>query len=175
MGKISLFIATSLDGYIARTSGAVDWLFTDADYGYGEFFARIDTTIMGRKTYQQILEFGDYPYQDKQSFVLSHTLEGTKDDNVEFIGENSEDFIETLRESHEIWLVGGGETIAYFLKHHWLDELILSVHPLILGEGIPFIVRDTSLETQLKLCDVKSYPSGLLQVSYTFLNSRPNA
>ncbi|MEM9540743.1 MAG: dihydrofolate reductase family protein [Cyanobacteria bacterium P01_E01_bin.42] len=167
---VSLFIASSLDGYIARQSGAVDWLFTDADYGYTEFFAGIDTVIMGRKTYQQILQFGDYPYSEKQSFVLSDTLVSQKDDNVEFIGRNSEDLLERLRESSEVWLVGGGEAIAYFLKHHWIDRLILSVHPIILGEGIPLILRDANLETQLELYETKTYESGLLQISYHLVN-----
>lgn len=166
---VSLFIASSLDGYIARKTGEIDWLFTDADYGYTEFFAGIDTVIMGRKTYQQILEFGNYPYPEKQSFVLSNTLDGQKDDNVEFIGRNAKDLIKRLRESHKIWLVGGGGAISYFLKHHWIDELILSVHPIILGEGIPLIIRDSNLETQLELREAKTYDSGLLQISYNIV------
>jgi dihydrofolate reductase len=168
MRKIRLFIASSLDGYIARTSGDVDWLFTDQDYGYTEFLAEVDTVIMGNKTYQQVLSFGEYPYKGKKSFVFSKTLQGETDNNVEFVGGDLKSFINTLRQSsdRDIWLVGGGETIHYFMKHRFVDELILSIHPIILGNGIPLIVKDASLETVLELKNVKSYDSGLLQVFY---------
>ncbi|MDB9511177.1 dihydrofolate reductase family protein [Kamptonema animale CS-326] len=168
MRKIRLFIASSLDGYIARASGDVDWLFTDSDYGYDQFFAQIDTLIMGNKTYQQILGFGEYPYKGKESFVFSNSLAGTKDNNVEFVGGNLEEFIHKLRNMNggDIWLVGGGQTIHYFLKYGLIDELILSIHPIILGKGIPLIVNDPNLETALNLKDVIRYNSGLLQVFY---------
>jgi dihydrofolate reductase len=175
MRKIRLFIASSLDGYIARTSGDVDWLFTDQDYGYTEFLAEVDTVIMGNKTYQQVLSFGEYPYKGKKSFVFSKTLQGETDNNVEFVGGDLKSFINTLRQSsdRDIWLVGGGETIHYFMKHRFVDELILSIHPIILGDGIPLIVKDASLETALELKNVKSYDSGLLQVSYDLNVQRP--
>lgn len=168
MRKIRLFIASSLDGYIARTSGEVDWLFTDHDYGYAEFFAKIDTVLMGSKTYHQILGFGEYPYKGKSGFVFSKTLQGETDNNVEFVGGDLKGFINTLRKSsgRDIWLVGGAKTIHYFMKHNFVDELILSIHPIILGNGIPLIVNDLSLETALELKDVRTYDSGLLQVSY---------
>ena len=67
MRKIKLFIASSLDGYIARQNGGVDWLFTDSDYGYLQFFNSIDTVLMGRKTFDKALELGEYPYKDKKS------------------------------------------------------------------------------------------------------------
>jgi dihydrofolate reductase len=168
MRKIRLFIASSLDGYIARTSAEVDWLFTDSDYGYNEFFAQIDTVLMGSKTYHQVLTFGEYPYKGKESFVFSKTVQAETDNNVEFVKGNWKGFINTLRQSsgRDIWLVGGAQTIHYFLKHGFIDELILSIHPIILGSGIPLIVNDPSLETALELKDVKTYDSGLLQVSY---------
>ncbi len=167
MRKIRLFIASSLDGYIARTSGDVDWLFTDADYGYAEFFDSIDTVLMGGKTYRQILEFGEYPYKGKKGFVFSKTLQG-KNDDVEFVGGDIKSFIDKLRNDSggDIWLVGGAEIIHYFIKERLLDELILSIHPIILGDGIPLIVKDASLSTKLQLKEVKTFDSGLLQVSY---------
>jgi dihydrofolate reductase len=167
MRKIRLFIGSSLDGYIARTSGEVDWLFTDYDYGYAEFLAEIDTVLMGNKTYRQILGFGEYPYKGKKGFVFSQILQGEKDNNVEFVGGDLKSFIDRLRPSSagDIWLVGGAQIIHYFLKYDLLDELILSIHPIILGDGIPLIVR-CQIETTLKLKDVKTYDSGLLQVFY---------
>ncbi|MBH8553980.1 dihydrofolate reductase [Nostocaceae cyanobacterium CENA357] len=168
MRKITLFIASSLDGYIARQSGEVDWLFTDQDYGYTEFFAQIDTVVMGSKTYQQLLGFGEYPYKGKKGFVFSKTIENETDENVTFVRSNWQEFINTLRQASgpDIWLVGGAQIIYYFLQHGFIDELILSIHPIILGDGIPLIVKDPNLEISLELKTVKTYDSGLLQASY---------
>jgi dihydrofolate reductase len=101
MRQVILFIASSLDGYIARTSGDVDWLFTDQDYGYTDFFANIDTLLMGRHTYEQVLSFGEYPYQGKQGFVFSRTRGGVSDENVTFISDNLASFVESLRAAQE--------------------------------------------------------------------------
>ncbi len=137
--SVILYIASSLDGYIAKLDGEVDWLFTDQGYGYDDFFARIDPVLMGRKTYSQVLEFGEYPYSSKQGFVLTRSPTHLPDPNVTFIYQDMVPFIESLRRSpgKAIWLVGGGEVIRLFLQHDWIDEIILSIHPVILGEGIP--------------------------------------
>ncbi|ABA23919.1 bifunctional deaminase-reductase-like protein [Trichormus variabilis ATCC 29413] len=168
MRKIILFIASSLDGYIARDSGDIDWLFTDQDYGYTEFIAQIDTLIMGNKTYQQILTFGEYPYQDQEVFVFSKTYSGETNNGAKYINSDWEDFIKTLRTSNgrDIWLVGGAQLIHFFLKHGFIDELILSIHPIILGSGIPLILKDPTIETKLQLQDVKSFDTGLVQIFY---------
>src|SRR5919199_5995017 len=96
MRKVVLFIASSLDGYIARPSGDIDWLFTDQDYGYSEFFASVDTVLMGRKTYEQVLTFDEYPYQDVKSYVFSNNLNFQADKNVELVKEDSKNFIYNL-------------------------------------------------------------------------------
>ncbi|WP_427160854.1 dihydrofolate reductase family protein [Aliinostoc sp. HNIBRCY26] len=172
MRKIILFIASSLDGYIARSSGAVDWLFTDQDYGYTDFYTQVDTLIMGNKTYQQVLSFGDYPYADKEVFVFSQKQQGRTENNATFINRDLEEFVTQIRQSSggNIWLVGGTQTIYFFLKHNLIDELILSIHPIILGSGIPLIVNDPSLECSLNLQDVNKFESGLVQVTYTLNN-----
>ena len=169
MRKIRLFIAASLDGYIARTSGDIDWLFTDADYGYTEFYEQIDTLLMGRKTYEQVLTFGEYPYPGKKAYIFSQRRLSEPNEFVEFITDNWITFLHQLREQpgQDIWLVGGGQLIQFCLKQGFVDELILAIHPLILGSGIPLIIQDKSLEVQLDLKQVKTYESGLLQVFYT--------
>ncbi|HEY9861110.1 MAG TPA: dihydrofolate reductase family protein [Candidatus Obscuribacterales bacterium] len=169
MRSIQLFIATSLDGYIARTSGEVDWLFTDQDYGYTEFFKQVDTLLMGRKTYEQVLSFGEYPYLEKQGYVFSKTQPQQRDENVEFVSCDWVNFLNRLCQvdGKNIWLVGGSEIIRFCLQHGFVDELILSIHPMILGNGIPLIAHDPSIETMLKLKDTQTYETGLLQVSYT--------
>ncbi|MBD1862871.1 MULTISPECIES: dihydrofolate reductase family protein [Trichocoleus] len=168
MRSIQLFIATSLDGYIARTSGDVDWLFTDQDYGYTEFFEQVDTVLMGRKTYEQVLGFGEYPYHGKKGYVFSKTQQQQQDENVEFVSADWVNFLNQLRhaQGQNIWLVGGSELIRFCLQHGFVDELILSIHPIILGDGIPLIAHDPTLETLLKLQHTKNYETGLLQVTY---------
>lgn len=168
MRKIRLFIASSLDGYIANTTGGVDWLFTDQDYGYSEFFNQIDTLIMGNKTYQQILGFGEYPYPGKEAFVFSKMLHGEQDDHVKFVGEDLINFIHKLRQSSggDIWLVGGSQVIKFFLENSFLDEIILAIHPLILGNGIPLFLNSDNISKTLNLRNIKTYDSGLLQVFY---------
>lgn len=114
MRKVILFIASSLDGYIARTSGAVDWLFTvndDQDYGYVDFLAGVDTILMGRRTYEQVLSFGEFPYKGIQCFVFSRTRGGERDEYVTFISGNIESFVKGLKNGtgKNIWLVGGSQ------------------------------------------------------------------
>ncbi len=112
--------------------------------------------------------------KDKQGIVLSTSLSGQTDENVQFVGGDLQEFISILRQSpgSDIWLVGGSKTIHDFMKHGFVDELILSIHPIILGDGIPLIVKDPSLETALELQDVKNYNSGLLQVTYQVKSKR---
>ncbi len=167
MRKVILFIASSLDGYIARTSGDVDWLFTDQDYGYTDFFARVDTVIMGRRTYEQVLSFGEHPYKGTQGFVFSRTYGGERDENVTFISDDIKVFIEGLKgdTGKDIWLVGGSEIIQSCIRHDLIDEFIISVHPIILGEGIPLFRSPLPMRT-LSFQNCRAFDTGLLQLKY---------
>ena len=166
MRKIILFIACSLDGYIARENGSVDWLFTDADYGYSKFYKSIDTMIMGRKTYEKALELGDHSYNAKKWYVFTRAPESKKDANVEFITDIVP-FVRKLKEAEgkNIWLVGGSEIISLLLAANLLDELIISIHPIILGKGIP-LFRKMEKQTKLKMLRTVSYKSGLVKIHY---------
>jgi dihydrofolate reductase len=166
MRKLMLFIATSLDGYIARPSGDIDWMFTDHDYGYPEFFAGIDTVVMGRKTYDLAISFGAYPYEGTEGFVFSRDA-GAADGNVAFVARDPAAFVEGLkqRDGKDIWLVGGSEIIAECLAHDLVDELIISVHPLILGRGIPLFAPGLP-EREFVLTGTERFASGLVQMSY---------
>ena len=107
MRKIVLFIASSLDGYIARSNGDIDWLFTDQNYGYSKFLDSIDTVLMGRKTYEQVLTFGEYPYQEKKSYVFTKNLDFKATSDVEVVT-NLEKFVNDLRLLEgKKYLVGG--------------------------------------------------------------------
>jgi len=125
MRKIKLFIACSLDGYIAKEDGSVNWLPENTDSGYDQFYSSIDTVLMGQKTYEQILTFGKYPYKDKISYVFSRNPNQKKDENVEFTSE-VEEFTKKLVSSSgkDIWLVGGSEIASTFVNLKFVDELI---------------------------------------------------
>lgn len=154
--------------FIARPDGGIDWLFNDADYGYRAFFESIDTVVMGRKTYELSLTFGPpYVYQGKASYVFSRTKAGTKDENAEFVAGNPKDLIHLLQEraGQNIWLVGGAELMRDFLAEDLIDELVISIHPVILGAGIP-LFPISGHELSLKLKKSKSFESGLVQLHY---------
>lgn len=164
--KVVLYVACSLDGYIAGPDGDIRWLFTDQDYGYADFLKRIDSIIMGRKTYDQLLDMGDFPYAGKDCYVFSRSAMGG-DENVEFVNSPVKEFIEGLRanDGKDIWLVGGSELIHDFMLAAIVDEFIISIHPMILGQGIPLF--RTGLPTyELQLVNSESFSSGLVQMSY---------
>lgn len=146
----------SLDGYIARRNEDVDWLDgdgsePDADIGYDKFYGSIDTVIMGRKTYDQILTFGDYPYKGTKGYVYTSEKRNNNED-VEFTAENVEDLIGELKaeDGKDIWLIGGAGIIDEFIKKDLIDEYYIAVIPCVLGEGIS-LFKDDNPEIKLKL------------------------
>jgi dihydrofolate reductase len=172
--KVVLYIATSLDGYIARDNGDIDWLSMvespNEDYGYKDFLASVDTVIMGRKTYDQVLTFGDFPYNDKKCYVISKTTR-PKDEYVEFFNGDICKLISEIRQKDglNIWLVGGAEIVGEFLSKNLIDEYIISILPILLGKGIP-LFRGDMPEIRLQLCRNVAYPSGFVQLSYERTN-----
>ncbi|HEY9626803.1 MAG TPA: dihydrofolate reductase family protein [Coleofasciculaceae cyanobacterium] len=167
MRKVVLFIASSLDGYIARPSGEIDWLFADQDYGYTPFLESIDAVLVGRTTYEQILTLGEYPYVGKKSYVFTRNSDRTSDQNVEFISEDVTSLVKRLQSSEgkDIWLAGGSILIRDFMRHQLVDQIILSIHPTILGEGIPLFANAIA-PSSLNLTHCQRYDSGLVQLSY---------
>lgn len=170
MRKIVLYIATSLDGYIAGEKGDIDWLFTDhdCDYGYGEFYSSVDSIIMGRKSYDKLLDFDEFPYKDKNCYIFTRTLPSSTEGTVSIINkQDPELFMKGLLESNgrDIWLLGGGEMVAYFLKNDLVDKIILSIHPVIIGGGVPLFER-CNVASEWSLDDVESFGSGLVQITY---------
>ena len=168
MRKIKLFIACSLDGYIAKEDGSVNWLPENADSGYDQFYSSIDTVLIGKKTYEQILTFGKYPYTNKISYVFTRSPNQKKDENVEFTSE-IEEFTKKLVSSSgkDIWLVGGSEIASTFLNLRFVDELILSIIPVVLGKGIP-LFKNIKEEIKLELVKTTEYPK-LVELSYNVL------
>lgn len=168
MRQVILFIATSLDGYIARTDGGIDWLFTDQDYGYKAFYSGVDTIIMGRKTYEQVLTVREFPYAGKECYVFSRTTARGRDDRIVFLEDDPAELIRRLRSAggKNIWLVGGSALVRDFALKDLIDTYVISVHPVILGAGIP-LFRPPLPSQQLVLRDTTSFNSGLVQLTYT--------
>jgi dihydrofolate reductase len=166
MRKVILFIASSLDGYIAREDGGIDWLFSDADYGYSKFYRSIDTIIVGRKTYDQSLEFDEYPYKGKKAFVFTREKRAG-DGHVDFVSSDITGFVRKLkrRKGRDIWLVGGADIVSILMNAGLVDRIILSIHPAVLGRGIP-LFKGLTREVKMKLTKTISYPSGLVQLHY---------
>jgi len=152
--------------------GRIDWLFTDQDYGYREFFSGVDTVIMGMKTYEVSLSFGEYPYPGRTGYVFSRTRNGQQDEHVKFTSSSPAEFIAGLRKEpgKKIWLVGGSDLIHDFVHADLVDEYVISIHPIILGAGIP-LFRSPLPTQKLIFRDSTTFDSGLAQVSYSRRNA----
>ncbi|MEO0895861.1 MAG: dihydrofolate reductase family protein [Bacteroidota bacterium] len=165
--NIILYIAASLDMYIARENGDVDWLFQDGDYGYEKFYSEIGYTLMGSKTYEQVLSFGEWPYKEKINYVFTREAGKEDTDQVKFFSGDIPSFLKKLKQQakEHIWLIGGGEIIRICLSADLVDELRIFVHPIVLGKGIPlFIPQEQQINFQLK--KVNPFPNGLLELHY---------
>lgn len=165
MRKMLLNLAVTLDGFIAGPNGEYDWCFTDADYGMTQFMESVDTIVMGRKSFDLVVQYGA-PYPDKKVMVLSSTLNTTPYGNVTIVNEDLPAFAHKLLqgEGKNIWLFGGATIIDPLFEKNLIDELHLSVHPIILGGGIPLFKK--GVKRTLELSKAITYPSGLVQLIY---------
>lgn len=144
--KVSLFIAMSLDGYIAKADGSVAWLETDrpqteVDDSYEKFYAQVDTVLLGRKTYEQVItELSPevYPYADVESYIFTSAVEQTVE-RRHFVKGDVKALVEKLRvqAGGVIWVVGGSSIVTPLLEANLIDEYIVAVIPRILGSGVP--------------------------------------
>ena len=169
MRKIRLYIAASLDNYIARPDGSIDWLHseTQEDYGYEAFLAGVDTVLMGARTYEDILGFGgDWPYPNHETFVFTRRNDRQADPYVTFVSSDIPAFVRGLRDraGKDIWLVGGGQVNTLLLDAGLIDELILFIQPVVLGSGLPLFAGKTA-DTSFEVESFKAWPSGMLQLN----------
>ncbi|MBN4005453.1 dihydrofolate reductase family protein [Nostoc sp. LPT] len=171
MTKVTLYIAASLDGYIARSDGKIQWLSIldteDEDYGYTAFYESIDAIILGSKTYEVGLGFDRWPYPEKKSFVFTQRNFQSDREDVVFVSDPVKQALANIEAQgfKNIWLVGGGKLINSFLQHSLIDEYIISTIPIILGGGI-HLFPPSNHEEKLELINSQQYPSGLLQAHY---------
>ena len=176
--KVIVHIATSADGYIARPDGDIEWLTSrpapKGFYGLNAFMKTIDAKVLGRKTYEISLELGAKFDSKSPTFVFSRQSPPSETPSgVEFVNESIGPFVSRLRErpGKDIWLMGGGEIIASFLDEQAIDEFVISVAPVFIGEGIPLIAR-RHRHVPLDLHAVERFDDGLVQLHYRVPNSR---
>lgn len=164
--KIVLNLCTSLDSYIEGKNEEIDWCFTDQDYGMTEFLNRIDTIFFGRKSYEQLVREMPNAFSDKKKVVFSKTLK-SDDSNLKIIRENIEGEVKGIvnSEGKDIWLFGGANLTTDMINANLVDELMISIHPLILGNGKHLFI-DINKRRKLTLIDNKTFSTGLVQLSY---------
>ena len=173
MRKVVLYIAMSLDGYIADEKGKVDWLTGENDQSeekgtYFDFEKTIDTVILGYNTYAQVvneLSVGKWPYPTMKGYVLTNKdIEGNE--QVKFIKKSAKDLIEIIKiqKGKDIWICGGANIVNQFIKEDLIDEYRISIIPIILGNGIRLFGEDNN-EIKLKLMN-KEFFNGMTELTY---------
>ena len=167
--KVILYIACSLDGFIARKNHDVSWLFMDQTYGFEEFEKSFGAAVMGRKTYDFSRQFSDPPFKGKRNFVLTsqRNLYSASTDDLIFCGyEEVTKYIKEGSDGEGIFLVGGVKLIADFINDNLLDEIVVAFHPIILGEGIP-LFQGINKEVMLEYKGTEDFDTGLVKLKYT--------
>ncbi len=177
---VTIHMVASLDGFIARKDGSVEWLETSDEFAGGEimdptfvdaFLKTIDCYVMGSRTYETALRFESkglgWSYGDKPTFVLTHRKLPRVRDTVEFYSGNLLELVnERLRPAfHTIWFVGGGIVSAECLRLGLADDVRYSILPILIGDGIPFFGK-LDKDVALHLAEVKAYVSGMVALRY---------
>jgi dihydrofolate reductase len=168
--KIVVNIATSADGYVARLDGDLEWLTSrpapKGFYGMGTFMQSVDAKVLGRKTYEVSVRLGA-KFDHHYVFSRKHAP-GSIPAGVEFINGGIGAFAKRLKQEKgkNVWLMGGGDIIASFLDAGAIDEFIVSIIPVFIGEGIP-LIAPRHRHVPLQLQSVKHFPDGVVQVRYS--------
>lgn len=174
--KLSVFIAASLDGYIAREDGSLDWLMRmnelvtpGEDCGYKEFIATVDALVMGRNTYEKVLTFGEWPYGELPVIILSSKPLPIPEECRQFVSVRNEDPLQLMQylfnEDYQHVYIDGGVTIQKFLEYKLIDEVTLTLIPLLLGSGIR-LFGNLKKEISLEHMSTQTFHPGLVQLKY---------
>lgn len=169
--KVILYIATSLDGFIAKPNNDLSFLNIVAkegeDYGYTQFTESIDTVIMGRKTYDWVMTQVDtFPHNDKNTFIITRTAKPNIG-NIQFHTQSLKDLVLKIKseDGKHIFIDGGAEIVNELLKDNLIDEFIISIIPILVGSGTK-LFNNNNPEISLKLIDSKHFEKGLVQLHY---------
>jgi len=169
--KLILFIAMSLDGFIADSNENLDFLKLveqeGQDYGYSDLLNKVDAIIIGRKTYEKVLSMGvEYSHDEKEIYIITHTKRPASG-NIEFYTGELTDLVSNLkgRQGKNIFCDGGAEIVNELLKNKLIDELIISVIPILLGDGVK-LFKPGQPKQPLELLSAKQFDKGLVQLHY---------
>jgi dihydrofolate reductase len=169
--KVILYIAISVDGYIAKPNDDLDFLSIveqeGEDYGYVDFINTIDTVILGRKTYDWVLsKVQEFPHSDKETYVITRTPRQNIG-NIKFYSGNLKELVLKLKQvdGQNIFVDGGAEIVNALLQENLIDEFYISIIPILVGTGIR-LFKDGRSEQQLKLVESKHFDTGLVQLHY---------
>lgn len=167
---IRLYVAVTLDGFLASPDGGVEWLapFDDQDFGYAAFYERVGLLIMGRETYDQTLSFGPWPYGARTCRVLtSRPLGRDAPPGVARWDGNTAGLIRAARghDDGDVWVVGGARTIGLFLRHGVVDQIDMFVMPVWLGRGLR-LFPETPPRLLPTLVRTQKHASGVVQLTY---------
>lgn len=169
MPLIRLYIAQSLDGYIARPDGGIDWLrpFDDVDYGYSAFTREIGTVVMGRASFELARSFGEWPYSTMRGLIITSRPLADAPPTVARVGADIPRLVTALRAAgdKDVWIMGGARTINAFLSADAVDRIDLFTLPILLGDGVR-LFEGARPEQSLKLLSSQSYDKGLARLSY---------
>ncbi len=173
--KVSVYVAQSLDGFLAKSNGDISWLDKKADpnssedYGFANFLSSVDCLVMGRKTFEKVVSFGVWPYASVDVIVLSKSLKELPTgftERAEVYDKSLGELFQLLEEKkYKHIYVDGGQTIQSFLLAGKITDIILTTIPVILGDGIP-LFRTLPKEVWLQHISTKSYKRGFVQSRY---------
>lgn len=170
MRKLVVYIAASLDGFIAKPNDDLSFLSMvekeGEDYGYADFVSTIDTVIVGRKTYDWVVKNWHFPHADKKTYVITRT-KSPDEGNISFYSGDLTDLVNRLKSESgkDIFCDGGGQIVNELLRSNLVDEIIVSIIPVLVGDGVRLF--ETGIpEQKLELVSVKSFETGLVQLHY---------
>jgi dihydrofolate reductase len=179
MRKVTFGGANSLDNFIARPDGAVDWLLWGEEAGeiMKEYWANIDTIVMGRKTYDVAMQMTPEgedmknPYGDMKTYVFSRTLAAGEQNGVIVVNDDPGKFMRNLKqqEGKDICMMGGGELARDLFEAGLIDEIGFNIHPVLLGRGVP-LFHSMSRQIDLELIECRPFKNGCVYVSYRVKN-----
>jgi dihydrofolate reductase len=172
--KITYGAACSLDGYIARPGGEVDWLHWSADVQRlsGAYWTTVDTVLMGRKTYEAARAMGTGAYPGVTNYIFSSTLRSDPEPNAQLVRADAAQFVADLKQQagRDICVMGGGELAHTLFEAGLIDEVGANIHPVILGSGIP-LLRPLSRQIDLELIHSEGIAGGCVYVLYKVAHS----
>lgn len=173
---VTVYVGTTLDGFIARPDGGIDFLLDDPpgpeeDFGFAAFFATVDALVMGRRSFEKVLEFPEWPYGEKRVVVLTHrpldlAAARARGARVETMAGVPKDIVARLAaEGARRLYVDGGQTAQAFLRDGFVDRIVLTRLPLLIGQGLP-IFGPLPGDVRLRHIATRSWPNGFVQSEY---------